>query len=131
MEGRRIVIDDQRPLIVQLRHLPLQMRLWDRRRSARFDREKKRGALTLSPLTPYPPAHQLGQPGADRQAQACSAVFSSGARIDLRKRLEQRIDPAGGDAYPGILYGKLKLQGGFVSGGPGHGDTNFTRFREL
>jgi hypothetical protein len=49
-------------------------------------------------------AHQLGQPLADRQAQAGAAVLARGGRVDLRERLEQPRQVLGRDADAGILH---------------------------
>ena len=49
-----------------------------------------------------PPAHQLGQPLADRQTQTGAAVAARGRGVDLAERLEQAVEPVRRDADAGV-----------------------------
>ncbi|MNV97474.1 hypothetical protein D3C71_1925990 [compost metagenome] len=48
------------------------------------------------------PAHQLGQPFADRQAQAGAAVAAGGVAVGLVERFEQALLLFGADADAGV-----------------------------
>jgi hypothetical protein len=50
------------------------------------------------------PAHQLGQPLGDRQAEARAAVAARGRRVDLGERPEQPVRSSGGMPMPGVAH---------------------------
>ena len=101
-EVRRVVVDDEGSAPRE-RSVPAQR---GRRhvRHARLERHVERAALAgdATALGRHGPAHQLGEPAADRESEARPAEPAAGRRVDLRERLEESIDPIGGDPDPGV-----------------------------
>ena len=77
-------------------------------RARQFDMEAAAGADLA--LQPYPPAHEIDDLTADRQAEAGAAVGAAGEPLGLAKLLEDAFLRLLGNPNPGVADGERERQ---------------------
>src|SRR5205814_4727579 len=76
--------------------------------------------------------HDAYQPLDDGKAEAAALPFGIPARVGLNKRVEQRLEPVGGDADAGILdINDEGAGGGFLLRLPGNASEHVAALGEL